>query len=804
VNESLQALWTQTSPYYIVGSATEDTVVAGHDFVAFSGNELLNLNFSNFQWLNVSGYKWNDTNGDGVWDSGELPLMDWNITLWNTTSGAYLGYTLTESDGFYNFTIRDAGSYYVNESLQAQWTQTSPWYIVGSDIIDQIVAGHAFDAYSGTEVLNLNFSNFQWFNVSGYKWNDQNGNSTWDLGEPSLQGWNISLWNATSGNILAWTLTNGTGFYNFTITSGGFYWINETLQAGWNQTYPWIIIGPGTDAVVPGHSFITGLSDPTYSYNFGNIQPFFEGARTIGFWKTHLEEWIGDIEDIFGVNSIFHGLSGLELFYYFPGANDTGKNKMNSLEMLRAQLLATELNIYYFDTWLNYANYEAVDIFEKVDEAENYLSGLYLIIGSDDLGSYWESRTKQEQNEINQIANPLKDVFDTFNNQGDEIFDMDTDGDGLKNKDEFKIGTNFLNPDSDGDGLSDGEEWNIYGTNSLDPDPDNDGLTDYDEVLKYFTDPFDPEPDTDGDGLLDAVEKVDHKTNHNKADTDDDGISDGKELHVHGTDPLNPDSDSDGLIDGDEVKKPATDPLDPDTDDDGISDGDEVNIYGTNPLDPDSDGDGISDGDEVNISGTDPLDPDTDGDGISDSDEFNNAITDPLEADTDGDGLSDGDEVNIHGTNPLNADTDGDGLTDGGEVNSLGSDPLNADTDNDGLSDGDEFNIHGTDLLSDDSDNDGLSDIDEINTYGTDPLDSDTDGDGFTDGDEVNIFGDPLNPLDPDISSIISENSEAIEKFNSENPGVLDEGKLQSASGLTLFIFIISLITIFFKKKIRK
>ncbi|MHA2030747.1 MAG: DUF7507 domain-containing protein [Candidatus Kariarchaeaceae archaeon] len=715
----------------------------------------------------------------------------WTIYLYK--DGQLYDSQPTGVDGCFTWWNLGSGNYKVVEEQPSGWTALTTY---------EYVFGQAIDG----EVYEFNFINFEWLKVSGYKWQDSNGNSTWDVGETGLANWNISLWNASSGLMLDNVSTDSNGFYEFIIKYGGSYWINETLQAGWNQTYPWMIIGPGTDAVVPGYSFITGFSDPTDSYDFGNIQPFFEGARTIGYWKTHPEDWQNWQPD---ENSIFYGFTQDILLSYFPSGDNHGKDKMNILEMLRAQLLATELNIYYFDTWLNYAHYEPINIFDRVADAEEFLNETYYNITdaggiADDLETYWESLSKQQQNLLRQIAEPIKNDLDTFNNQGDEIFDEDTDGDGLKNKDEFKIGTNFLNPDSDGDGLTDGEEWNLYGTDVFNPDPDFDGLNDYDEIFKYFTDPFDPEPDTDNDGLLDAVEKVDHKTNPNKSDSDNDGISDGKEIHVHNTDPLDSDTDDDGLFDGDEIKKRTTDPLDPDTDDDGLTDGDEVISYGTNPLDPDTDGDGLSDGDEVNSYFTDPLDPDTDGDGISDGDEFINSLTDLLEADSDGDGLSDGDEVNIHGTDPLNPDTDGDGLSDGGEVNSLGSDPLNTDSDDDGLSDGDEFNIYGTSLFSSDSDNDGLTDIDEIFTHGTDPLDSDTDDDGFTDGDEVNIYGDPLDPQNPDISSIISENSEIIEKFTSENPDILNEAKLQSASGLTLIVFIISMAVLFFQRKTRK
>src|SRR5438128_1455710 len=76
----------------------------------------------------------------------------------------------------------------------------------------------------------------------------------------------------------------------------------------------------------------------------------------------------------------------------------------------------------------------------------------------------------------------------------------DTDGDGLSDRAEKKLGTDPDNPDTDGDGLSDGEEA------ALGPDPDD--------------------PDTDGDGIADGAE-VAMGLDPNDADTDGDGIADG-------------------------------------------------------------------------------------------------------------------------------------------------------------------------------------------------------------------------------------------------------------------------------------
>ena len=121
----------------------------------------------------------------------------------------------------------------------------------------------------------------------------------------------------------------------------------------------------------------------------------------------------------------------------------------------------------------------------------------------------------------------------------------DSDGDGLRDCDEFLIGTDLRNNDTDGDGLID----------SIDPHPleheltlvdsDGDGLNDYDEII-VGTDLRDN--DTDGDGLIDSIDP--HPLEHELTlvDSDGDGLNDYDEIIV-GTDLRNNDTDGDGLID---------------------------------------------------------------------------------------------------------------------------------------------------------------------------------------------------------------------------------------------------------------
>jgi hypothetical protein len=323
------------------------------------------------------------------------------------------------------------------------------------------------------------------------------------------------------------------------------------------------------------------------------------------------------------------------------------------------------------------------------------------------------------------------------------VTDIDSDGDGFSDYDEYLKGTDIWVADRDDDGLPDDWEilhgldpdddgttdhdqgpygdldadglWNTdeywYGTNPNDSDTDDDDLTDLEEVYYTSTDPT--KPDTNGNGILDGHE-----------DYDRDGLTNLAELRVHQTQPWNPDTDYDKLRDGWEVAN-GFDPLvfnsitDPDSD--GLTNVQEQRL-GLHPLLEDTDDDGTPDGQE-----------DPDGDGLTNLAELNTHHTDPLKADTDNDGLSDSAEIHIHLTNPTKHDTDGDGMPDGWEIqynlnanSASGINGASGDIEPDGLDNFREW-LNGCDPHNADTDGDGTDDLTEV-TQGSDPNDPDDGG----------------------------------------------------------------------------
>jgi len=140
----------------------------------------------------------------------------------------------------------------------------------------------------------------------------------------------------------------------------------------------------------------------------------------------------------------------------------------------------------------------------------------------------------------------------------------DTDGDGLPDEVEARLGTDPKAADTDGDGLRDSDEVAAT-TNPLLEDSDGDGV-------------LDPVDDIDGDGI-DTAHEIGIRTRAYQADTDDDRLNDDRELAL-GSDPLVADTDGDHLADGDEVVL-GSDPTKADTDGDADADDQEQHQHET-------------------------------------------------------------------------------------------------------------------------------------------------------------------------------------------------------------------------------
>lgn len=182
----------------------------------------------------ICGFKFNDLNGNGVWDAGEPGLDNWTINL----SGTMTSTTTTDIEGRFCFTDLPAGDYTIAEENQEGCEQTAP-PSPGTFTIS-LLAGQVVDSLAFGNMCEQN----EVGSLCGFKYHDLNENGVWDSNEPRLPNWTINL---TGGATLT-TTTNEDGFYCFHDLPIDTYTVSEVNQTNWQQSQP---ASPGTYIVSP-------------------------------------------------------------------------------------------------------------------------------------------------------------------------------------------------------------------------------------------------------------------------------------------------------------------------------------------------------------------------------------------------------------------------------------------------------------------------------------------------------------------------------------------------------------------------
>ncbi|RLJ09685.1 MAG: hypothetical protein DRP15_02830, partial [Candidatus Aenigmatarchaeota archaeon] len=172
----------------------------------------------------ISGFKFNDTNENGIWDEDELGISSWKINL----GGFITDSVLTDEEGKYTFDNLPYGTYTVSEEQQKGWRQTFP-----SNSDNYIIT----IVNNGENFTEFNFGNVQYGSISGCKYlTDDEGNIIEDT---KLPGWEIVL--SGSGDFTASQTTDADGCYKFAGLAAGDYLVSEGENADkepYLQTYP--------------------------------------------------------------------------------------------------------------------------------------------------------------------------------------------------------------------------------------------------------------------------------------------------------------------------------------------------------------------------------------------------------------------------------------------------------------------------------------------------------------------------------------------------------------------------------------
>ena len=188
----------------------------------------------------IGDFIWNDLNKNGIQDPGEPGIAGVTVTLYNNSAVA-IRTTVTDNNGFYQFTDLPAGTYTlgitppVGYILSAKDQTTDD---KDSDFDPATFKTTAFTLLAGA--IDLSFDGGLQVTattkaaVGDKVWNDINNNGLQDNNEPGVAGVTVELY--TSANILVATMvTDAFGMYIFNDLVPGTYYVKfSNIPAGYN------------------------------------------------------------------------------------------------------------------------------------------------------------------------------------------------------------------------------------------------------------------------------------------------------------------------------------------------------------------------------------------------------------------------------------------------------------------------------------------------------------------------------------------------------------------------------------------
>ena len=184
----------------------------------------------------IGDFVWDDTNVNGIQDSGETGISGVTVDLMDSTGTSILQSTTTDSSGIYNFTVVP-GSYIV-QFVQPSGYSASPQYRGTDTTIDSnanISTGKSdvVTVAAGATDNTIDAGFFQPASLGDFVWNDLNANGVQDTGESGIPDVTVNLFNSTN-TLIATTSTDTSGLYKFDNLAPDGYIVEFVRPAGYS------------------------------------------------------------------------------------------------------------------------------------------------------------------------------------------------------------------------------------------------------------------------------------------------------------------------------------------------------------------------------------------------------------------------------------------------------------------------------------------------------------------------------------------------------------------------------------------
>ena len=321
----------------IVGSDRFDNIVLG------AGSEAVEFNFCEHEPASIKGTVYHDRNNNGRQDPGEEGIEGVVIELFDS-DGNLVRTTTTDENGDYCFDDIPGGEYTILETQPED-------FIDGQESVGSLGGTTSPDGFTvvvngGDEGVNYDFGELQPASISGFVHGDNNEDGIFDTaaGEEGLANVTLDLLDA-NGAVIATTVTDENGFYEFTGLEPGTYSVRETQPDGFFS------VGetPGADGNGEAlgdliANIVVGSGDNLTDFNFCEVASaeihgrVFEDGPAFETEDGNVPENFRDLRDgIFtpGVDTPLANVR-LELFHFF----DPNSNQIEPRPVLISEVLA--------------------------------------------------------------------------------------------------------------------------------------------------------------------------------------------------------------------------------------------------------------------------------------------------------------------------------------------------------------------------------------------------------------------------------------------------------------------------------
>jgi serine-aspartate repeat-containing protein C/D/E len=267
----------------LIGTIDGVTVgqVTGNDrigeIVITSGQHALDYDFCEHAPASLAGFVYHDRDNDGRRESGDPPIADVVVQLWDD-QGHLVAETLTDGAGEFAFAGLAAGAYTLREIQPEGYRDgTDSAGRVGTQTVGSAEnPGDAIDGILlqwGDDGVDYAFAEWISSSIEGFVYEDRDQDCQRDADEAAIANVLIELFD-DQGQRLAETRTDADGHYRFDDLAPGTYALAERQPDGYFHGCQQAGTGGGEDALEDAISDILMLSgERLREYNFGEIPP---------------------------------------------------------------------------------------------------------------------------------------------------------------------------------------------------------------------------------------------------------------------------------------------------------------------------------------------------------------------------------------------------------------------------------------------------------------------------------------------------------------------------------------------------